>query len=536
MDSGGQAAGSFADSFMNTYLGIQQNRRENANQEIINKLRQKQVDDYNQKQAAGEAIKNMLTPQYQSYIDQTDTGNGPGNADQINLSPLGQQRLQKVVGGIPQQIDNPAYQPPSPMTNQQQPSFMERLQQQFQGVPESQTMANPEYSNTVKQATSLMGQLGGETTQPKLDQQALMKMIAQNAAFDPSGALKQAVELQTKEKTINPVVSKLMDAQQKGTLNEQGQAILKALGYDFFTQDVANTDFATFKAGYKKNNGESNEEFNTRVSKNWHDNKVSEATKISVFKNDLTNPSEDKFKNWADPIKENQFKLKMITGKDPKFGFGDRSSYNAFNHEYGQYMVKNNISPADASLIQADYRAGDMSLKNMSKQEAPMSAFVLNINKQISKVEEMYKANDRTGLRLLDTPLRDLKVKALGSGDEAVKASYLLEISNEIGKLSSGASGSVQQLSDSAKEDWKKVHDVNLSLKEITKVLNGTREQANMRMQSWRDAKEEVRKSLGSIGETNAPSSNVKPFDVTIPSGIDPQKIANELAKRLKRK
>jgi hypothetical protein len=136
----------------------------------------------------------------------------------------------------------------------------------------------------------------------------------------------------------------------------------------------------------------------------------------------------------------------------------------------------------------------------MAKQEGPMSAFVGNINKQIEKVKQLYDNNDRIGLRLIDKPIRDLKVLAKGSGDEAVKASYLLEISNEIGKLSSGASASVQQLSDSAKEDWKKVHDPNLSFKEIMKVVNATRDQANMRLQSWREAKQEVRQTMMGIG------------------------------------
>ena len=115
-----------------------------------------------------------------------------------------------------------------------------------------------------------------------------------------------------------------------------------------------------------------------------------------------------------------------------------------------------------------------------------------------------------------------------------VKASYLLEISNEIGKLSSGASGSVQQLSDSAKEDWKKVHDVNLSMKDIMQIVNATRDQANMRMSTWRQAKEEVRSQIKNVGIPSVPEA--QPFNVTIPGGIDPQAIANELAKRLKRR
>jgi hypothetical protein len=208
------------------------------------------------------------------------------------------------------------------------------------------------------------------------------------------------------------------------------------------------------------------------------------------------------FKDWTPEAKEQEFTLHMISGKPPVsaagLGGGDRQQY---GKEYAQWKTDKGIRPQDVGLMQADFRSGDMSLRNMAKQEAPMEAFVGNINRQIDKVKQLYDNNDRTGLRLIDMPVRELKMRAVGSGDEAVKASYLLEISNEIGKLSSGSSASVQQLSDSAKEDWKRVHDPNLSLGEIMKVVNATRDQANMRLETWKSAKQTVRSQIKSIGE-----------------------------------
>lgn len=214
------------------------------------------------------------------------------------------------------------------------------------------------------------------------------------------------------------------------------------------------------------------------------------------------------FTTWTPEAQKQAFMTNVLTKETPAsvkgLGGNDRKAY---AKAYGQWQVDTGFSPQDIALMQADYRAGDVSLKNMAKQEGPMDAFVGNINKQIAKVKQLYDNNDRTGLRMLDLPVRELKTRALGSGEEAVKASYLLEISNEIGKLSSGASASVQQLSDSAKEDWKKVHDVNLSMKDIMTIVNATRDQANMRIESWRDAKQSVRQQLGGIGVTGAKSS-----------------------------
>ena len=211
------------------------------------------------------------------------------------------------------------------------------------------------------------------------------------------------------------------------------------------------------------------------------------------------------FPVWPEEDKQMAYQTKMLTGKNPTFSSRDSESRAGFEKGYNAFINSKGFSASDIALMQADYRAGNMSLGNMTKQEAPMNAFVLNINKQITKLETLYSNNDRVGIRLLDLPLRELKVKAKGSGLEASRASYLLEISNEIGKLSSGASASVQQLSDSAKEDWKKVHDPNLSLKELMVVLNATRDQANMRMTTWREAKEEVRASLKGLGGNQTP-------------------------------
>jgi len=240
-------------------------------------------------------------------------------------------------------------------------------------------------------------------------------------------------------------------------------------------------------------------------------------SQTTIYNNDKK--GEVGFKTWTPEAKTQEFMEHMITGTPPVntrgLAGGDRQQY---AKEFAQWKVDKGITPQVASALKSDYKANDMSLKNMTKQEAPMSAFVLNINKQIGKLQELYTDANRTGLRVFDYPIRELTMKAKGSGKEASIASYLLEVSNEIGKLSSGASASVQQLSDSAKEDWKKVHDPNLSMKEILLVLNSTRDQANMRMSTWREAKEEVRKTMRFLGtpekdETTTARPNVIRYD-----------------------
>jgi hypothetical protein len=223
------------------------------------------------------------------------------------------------------------------------------------------------------------------------------------------------------------------------------------------------------------------------------------------------------FASWLPEDKEQAFGYNMITGKPPVNAQGMQSNdRQRYAKEYAHWLTGKGLKAQDVSLMQSDYKAGDTSLRNMARQEAPMSAFVGNINRQVEKVQQLYDNNDRIGIRLIDLPVREIRMRAKGSGDEAVKASYLLEISNEIGKLSSGASASVQQLSDSAKEDWKRVHDPNLSFKEIMKVVNATRDQANMRITTWREAKQEVRNQLKAIGIQETPITEDNPLGLNL--------------------
>jgi hypothetical protein len=116
-----------------------------------------------------------------------------------------------------------------------------------------------------------------------------------------------------------------------------------------------------------------------------------------------------------------------------------------------------------------------------------MGGFVNNINQQVARVDEIAKDLDRSGLRLLDVPIRELKTRAVGSGKERVVEAYLIEISSEISKLSSGSAASVAQLPVETQKMWNKIHDPNLSLKELKVILAETKQMANMRLKSVED-------------------------------------------------
>lgn len=227
------------------------------------------------------------------------------------------------------------------------------------------------------------------------------------------------------------------------------------------------------------------------------------------------------FGGWEPEEKKTAFMDKMIYGKDPKFAWGDRKSYNLFQKEYYKYINSKNMSPTQIAAIRADLKGKDRSVSNQRKVYDMMNGFVMNLNKQVGEVKSIYSKLPRTSVKLLNIPIRQLRKYVTGSGEEATAKSYLIEISNEIGKLSTGSAASIRELGEQAQKQWAAIHDETLSFRDLAKVLDATQQQANMRLSSSKEAMDYTLKSIENInagGSPNAAGSNVPPFDITVGS------------------
>ena len=142
---------------------------------------------------------------------------------------------------------------------------------------------------------------------------------------------------------------------------------------------------------------------------------------------------------------------------------------------------------------------------SMQKQEVKLGAmrsFVGNINKQVNKLRTMIKDGKiarPTKVRILDKIIREAHTRFKGSGDEKVYEAILTEVGNEVQKLAEGATESVGQLGQTGKDKWESIHDYNLAVEEIAKVLDGTLEIANMRYTSQEDALNVITDQMGNI-------------------------------------
>ena len=145
------------------------------------------------------------------------------------------------------------------------------------------------------------------------------------------------------------------------------------------------------------------------------------------------------------------------------------------------------------------------SLAVQEKSIGSMTGFVSNLDKQVDRVGEIGKdLVFRVGLRALDVPLRELKTKFAGNPNEKILEAYTTEISNEISKLSTGSQASVAEPSLASREKWAKIHDPNLTMKELQQILEETKHMGHMRLDSSTEDRDWIKGQLDQIGEAKS--------------------------------
>lgn len=164
----------------------------------------------------------------------------------------------------------------------------------------------------------------------------------------------------------------------------------------------------------------------------------------------------------------------------------------------------------------ARFNALKSSLTQQQKNRGMMGSFVRNINGQVDKLENIGSdIVSRVGVRALDIPLRELHTRFIGSGHERVFEAYMKEISAEIAKLAQGSAASVAQLPETNRKEWERIHDVNLSMRSLKVILDGTREMANIRLESVQEELDATLKEL----ETVVPQAQTQTIQQTYQEG-----------------
>jgi hypothetical protein len=234
-------------------------------------------------------------------------------------------------------------------------------------------------------------------------------------------------------------------------------------------------------------------------------------SKISGTDIDIENMTPDQIDTWGAYLN--------LTGKMPTLGRGKQSTkiraqivksaaqqaLGAKN--FGEEDTEPTKTPAQAALdvvgSQADTKSIQGAQNFLEKQLSAMGSFVANIDMQVDKVKDLSKDLETFDTRLLNVPLRTLRGKIAGSPLQSKYDMYLTEIESEIGKLATGSAASIAELSTTAQAKWDKIHDKNLSVKDMLSLLEETRAAARMRVKSVETQLELARKKMRNRPESS---------------------------------
>jgi hypothetical protein len=165
-----------------------------------------------------------------------------------------------------------------------------------------------------------------------------------------------------------------------------------------------------------------------------------------------------------------------------------------------ELQLESGVSGEETVFAQEDRKAIQKSITAQEKQRGSMVSFVDNLAKQIDHVKTVADEIKTFDTRMFNKPARWVKRKLAGSPELSKYEVYLGEIQSEIGKLSSGSTASVSELSEGAREKWEGILDENLSIEDMLEVLEEVKEAGNIRMESVDRGLEVSRKRLREVG------------------------------------
>lgn len=218
-----------------------------------------------------------------------------------------------------------------------------------------------------------------------------------------------------------------------------------------------------------------------------------------------------------------------LKGTLPALGMGKSKLRMQILQRAAQLAKSSGGDPAKTLTDQAGMAGMKGSIAQQEKQLGAMGSFVKNLDSQVEKVGELAKELQTYDTRLLNVPLRSLRGRLAGSALQAKYDMYLAEIESEIGKLATGSTGSVAELSQGAQERWARIHDKNLSIKDMLSLLEETKNAGRMRLKSVEEQLSETRARMQNTGRAETPT-NIGATPPPPPPPIAPQTTAPQSA------
>ena len=136
----------------------------------------------------------------------------------------------------------------------------------------------------------------------------------------------------------------------------------------------------------------------------------------------------------------------------------------------------------------ADVKAGSASQAFITKQLDASQSFISTIDNNIDQlkrhIEDMGKRHNLDRNRVMNMGIRKFNQMLVGDSDINIYDMLTSAISTENAKLQAGGAGSVAAVAEGARTSMKKIHDDNMPVSEMLKLMDATRSEGDNRIKA----------------------------------------------------
>jgi hypothetical protein len=194
-----------------------------------------------------------------------------------------------------------------------------------------------------------------------------------------------------------------------------------------------------------------------------------------------------------------------ITGVMPSWGNGNGAAKLRLTHEKNEFARTSGLSPRDMALAGAAFKGDTESLKNFQKQRDQISSFEQTAQKNIDMFLNAARNVPDSGVPWLNTPIRLLDEKLVGSANMAAVNAARQVANNEIAKVTSGG-GLSGVLSDNARHEVDAFNPREATYAQTLAIVKMLKADMENRRTSMDATLNEIRGRVGTMGGAYNPT------------------------------
>jgi hypothetical protein len=205
------------------------------------------------------------------------------------------------------------------------------------------------------------------------------------------------------------------------------------------------------------------------------------------------------FGNWVPEEQEQAYRSKLMQGKDPRFGFGDKASYTQFGKGYAQWKEKQGIDASDEVVIQGKVKADQKALANNENRLAATEQFSNTIQGNAAQIRQMKAQYGQDFGKLMNSAINATKQGTMGSGDVGALQFAMRSLANESAKVESGSLG-IAEVSVEQARAMNQILTYNYNEKDLNKILDTVQTFGNIRKKAIEDESTTIEERLRDPG------------------------------------